>query len=63
MGETYRLEGEEEDCEAAHRMRDELDLQLALSRKQALTLVEAPTRQSARTNFAKKPAIQRSRRT
>ena len=32
MGETYRLEGEEETCEAAHEMRDELELQLILSK-------------------------------
>ena len=61
MGETYRLEGEEETCEAAHEMRDELELQLILSKQARL---ESPVpRQAARTDFARKPAIQRSRRT
>jgi hypothetical protein len=64
MGETYRLEAEEETCEAAHEMRDQLELQLSLSWKQAQRRVPTPpTRQSARTHCAKKPAIQRSRRT
>jgi hypothetical protein len=33
MPETYRLAGEEESCEAAHQMRDELGKQLKASRR------------------------------
>lgn len=63
MGETYRLEAEEESCEAVHAMRDELELQLNRSREAAIRPTP-PTRQSARRDFARKPAIiQRSRRT
>jgi hypothetical protein len=64
MGDTYRLEGEEESCEDAHKMRDELELQLSLSFQQSeRRRWDPPGRQAARLNFARKPAIQRSRRT
>ncbi len=61
VAETYRLEAEEEDCEAAHKMRDELELQLNVSRQQP---PPPPRRQAARISLlATKPAVQRSRRT
>ena len=64
MSETYRLEAEEESCEAVHEMRDALELQLMLSGKPVLRPVPTPPqRQGARLQDARKPAIQRSRRT
>ncbi len=63
MGETYRLEAEEESSEDVHKMRDELELQLISSGKEARPRLDPPPRQSARLNLAWKPAIQRSRRT
>ncbi len=62
MGETYRLEAEEETCEAAHKMRDELELQLSLSREAALLRAQ-PVRRPARQPLPRKPSNQRSRRT
>lgn len=64
MGETYRLEAEEESCEAAHKMRDELELQLKFPlRTEVRPAPEPMTPRSARSAFAKTPPIQRSRRT
>ncbi|MBS1148991.1 MAG: hypothetical protein H6Q89_689 [Myxococcaceae bacterium] len=64
MGETYRLEAEEESCEAVHEMRDALELQLMHSGKQVLRPVPTPPQQpSSSPRAARKPAIQRSRRT